>query len=199
MKTKIILLFLFIYSSCLAQSKEKEALDSIFNQTKKIEILAFYDRNKWDREDRSMNVNYIKNNTIEIKEKYLRNRILLNQDQIRKLKSELGNCISEDWEISACYWPRHVIIFMNAKNEVFGYIEICFDCTNTESSKNLQFLERCALQQKKLLKDFGITYFDDTEEEIKDLNRKRKEEQRIFDEKVKAYEERIKKEQENKN
>jgi disulfide oxidoreductase YuzD len=186
-----------IYSSNMAQ--ENEALDSIFNQAKKIEIIAFYDRDKWDREDRSMNVNYIKNNKIEIKEKYLRNRILLNENQIIKLKSEFGNCTTDDWEIHACYWPRHIIIFINAKNEIFGHIELCFDCTNTQSSKNLVFLERCALKQKKLFKEFGITYFEDTEEELKELQRKREEEQRIFDEKVKAYEERIKKEQENKN
>ncbi|HRE77971.1 MAG TPA: hypothetical protein PLL09_09105 [Flavobacterium sp.] len=197
MKIKLILLFLIIYSSIIAQ--QKEALDSIFNQTKKIEIIAFYARDKWDREDRSMYVNYIKNNNIEIKEKYLRNRILLNLDQINKLKSELGNCKTEDWEIGSCYWPRHILIFTNAKNEIFGYIELCFSCGNTQSSKNLNFLARCALKQEKLFKEFGITYFDDTEEEIKKLKSKREEEQRVFEEKIKAIEEKNKMKQENKS
>jgi disulfide oxidoreductase YuzD len=197
MKTKFILLFLVIFPSCSAQ--EKKALDSIFDQTKKIEIIAFYDRDKWEREDQSLYVNHIKNNKIEIKEKYLRNRILLKEDQIIKLKSEFGNCATDDGEIAACYMPRHVLIFINAKNEIFGYIEICFDCTNTQSSKNLEFLARCALKQEKLFKEFGITYFEDTEQEIKELKRKREEERREFDKKVKAYEEKNKTNQENKN
>ncbi len=197
MKIKFILLFLVIYTSCIAQ--ENEALDSIFNQTKKIEIIAFYDRDKWNREDRFTDVNYIRNNNIEIKEKYVRNRILLNQDQINKLKSEFENCKSEDFESADCYWPRHVLIFTNTKNEIFGYIEICFSCGNSESSKNLKFLERCVLKQEKLFKEFGITYFEETEEEIKDLKIKREEEQRVFEEKMKAIEEKNKIKQENKN
>ncbi|MBA4154341.1 hypothetical protein [Flavobacterium sp.] len=190
MKTKFILLFLVIYSSCISQ--ENEALDSIFNQTKNIEIMAFYDREKWDREDSFTDVNYIKNNTIEIKEKYVRNRILLDQDQINKLKSELEKCKTEDVEPADCYWPRHVLIFTNTKNEIFGYIEICFSCSNTLSSKNLQFLERCALKQEKLFKEFGITYFEETDEEIKELNRKREEKQSKFEEKMKAIEDKNK-------
>lgn len=197
MKTKFILLFLMIYSSCIAQ--ENEALDSIFNQTKKIEIIAFYDRDKWDREDRSMNVNYIKNNNIEIKEKYVRNRIILNQDQINKLKSKLENYHPENIEPAACYMPRHVLIFTNTKNEIFGYIEICFTCGSTQSSKNLKFLARRALEQEKLFKEFGITYFEDTEEEIKELKIKREEEQRAFDEKIKEIDKKNKMKQENNN
>lgn len=136
-----------------------------------------------------MNVNYIKDNNIEIKEKYVRNRIILNQNQINKLKSELENYQPENIVPAACYMPRHVLIFTNAKNEIFGYIEICFTCGNAQSSKNLKFLVRRALEKEKLFKEFGITYFEDTEEEIKGLKIKREEEQRVFEEKIKATEE----------
>ncbi|GGD23443.1 hypothetical protein GCM10011343_12040 [Flavobacterium orientale] len=180
-----------IYSSCIAQ--KNEALDSIFNQTKKIEILAFYDRYKWEREDKPsymyQKVSYIKNNKIEIREKYLRNIITLNKEQIYKLKTRFENCESEFSEIIMCYMPRHIIVFYNEDDEIIGYIEICFDCNRAYSSKNLEFLAECTLRQKKLFKEFGITYFDDTEEEKEEFKRKRKEESDAMEEKYKKYKE----------
>lgn len=192
----IYFIYFIFFCSCIAQ--ESKALDSIFNQTKKIEILAFYDRDKWDQGDRFMEVSYIKNNSIEIKEKYLRNRILLNQDKILKLKSEFESCGDEDWYVEACYHPRHAIIFYNNENDIFGFIEICFSCSNTQSSKNLNFLTRCSLKLEKLLKEFGVNYFEETDEEIKEWNDKQEEKLRRFEEKMKEIEERDKIKQENK-
>ncbi len=53
-------------------------------------------------------------------------------------------------------------------------------------------MARRALEQEKLFKEFGITYFEDTEEEIKELKIKREEEQRAFDEKIKEIDKKIK-------
>ena len=69
--------FLFIVmNSCNFQRKSE--IDLIFEQTKKIEILAYSNRNEWDSLDNTdfYKLNYINNNIIEIKEKYLKSRIV---------------------------------------------------------------------------------------------------------------------------
>jgi hypothetical protein len=158
------LFFLFIFNSCDFQGKSE--IDVIFEQTKKIEILAYLERGQWDRLDNPdyLTVNYIKNRKLDIKEKYLRNRIVLNDNQIKILKKELGNCKTENWE-AMCYMPRHAILFYNENDEISGYIEVCFQCNGSDSSPNLKFLSKCALRQKELFKEFGITYFNETKEE----------------------------------
>lgn len=160
-------------NSCNFQGKSE--IDLIFEQTKKIDLLAFYDRDQWEKEDypsHSYKVNYLKNNKVNIKEKYLRNKITLNQIQIGKLKDSLESCKPQDG-VAMCYMPRHSLIFYDNNDKIFGYIEICFDCNRTESSKNLEFLSDCVLWQKELFKEFGITYFNETEEEIEVVKKKR--------------------------
>lgn len=156
-----ILFFVLILNSC--NFHRKSEIDVIFEQTKKIEILAYLDRNQWEKEDNPKYyspVNYIKDKKIDIKEKYLKNRIVLNSTQINKLKNELINSEVENWE-AACYNPRHAIIFYNNKNEVFGYVELCFDCNGSYYSPNMEIISKLALRQEKLFKEFGITYFNE--------------------------------------
>jgi uncharacterized protein YqgQ len=155
-------------NSCDYQRKRE--INVIFEQTKKIEIIAYSNRNEWDSIDNTdyYKLNYIKNNIIEIKEKYLKSRIVLNPSQLNKLKNGLINCKTKNW-VAACYDPRHSILFYNKKDEVLGFIEICFECNRAESTSNLKFISECALSQEELFKEFGITYFNDTEEEIEEL------------------------------
>ena len=79
-------------NSCNFQRKSE--IDLIFEQTKKIEILAYSNRNEWDSLDNTdfYKLNYINNNIIEIKEKYLKSRIVLNPSQLNNLKNSLINC-----------------------------------------------------------------------------------------------------------
>lgn len=140
-------------------------VDDFFKNVSKIELLAYLDRNKWDKLDNPdyRNPNYIKNNKIEIKEKYLRNKIVLTKNQILKLK----NGFKEGYYdfAAACYDPRHAIIFYDKNDVIIGNIEICFECNNVSSSKNLYSIGRSASNQLNLFKKFGITYFEDTKEE----------------------------------
>ena len=65
--------FLFIVmNSCNFQRKSE--IDLIFEQTKKIEILAYSNRNEWEVEDNPdyFDLKYIENNNIKIKEKKIR-------------------------------------------------------------------------------------------------------------------------------
>lgn len=145
-------------NSCNLQRKSE--IDLVFEQTKKIEILAYIDRNQWEDEDNSgfFDLNFIKNGKLEINEKYLKNKILLNNKQIEVLKSSLSKCRTQNWA-SACYDPRHAILFYDENNKIFGHIEICFDCNGSRSSVNFKNLSDCALGLKGTFKEFGITYF----------------------------------------
>jgi hypothetical protein len=155
-----IFFFLLVMNSCNFQRKSE--IDLIFEQTKKIEILAYSNRNEWDSIDNTdfYKLNYINNNIIEIKEKYLKSRIVLNPSQQNILKNSLINCKTKNW-VAACYDPRHSILFYNEKDEIFGYIEICFECNRVESTSNLKFISECVLSQEELFKEYGITYFND--------------------------------------
>jgi hypothetical protein len=64
-----------------------------------------------------------------------------------------------------CYEPRNGILFLNAKGEVFEFIEICFECHKTRLSSK-RIIEGAYCNQKfDLLKNFfrtaGISYVED--------------------------------------
>lgn len=163
MKKTIFLLLLPIFAllfSC--KSSNETAVDLIFEQTSKIEILAYVDRNLWDEEDNPeyYKLDFIKNKKVKIKDKYLKNRILLNEIQLKKLQEKFYGCKSPD-ESAACFDPRHALIFYDKKNEVLGYIEICFQCNQHNASLNLETIADCALNLEALFKEFGITYFNE--------------------------------------
>ncbi|HCQ12728.1 hypothetical protein [Flavobacterium sp.] len=155
-----LLFVLFLTNSCSTTLRKE--INSAFEKTKRIEILAYIDRNQWDEEDNSnySKLNYIKNGNLEINKKYLKNRIILNEEQIEILKKRLSKCEIENWG-AKCYNPRHAILFYDKNDKIYGYIEMCFDCNGSESSENFKAFSGCALGLKETLKEFGITYFNE--------------------------------------
>lgn len=147
-----------LFSTISCNFEQKKEINLIFEKTSRIEILAFINRNEWNEMD--INLNYINNGKIELKNKYLKNRISLNAQQIKKLKKSLSKCEIKNWE-AACYYPRHAIIFYDKNVKVFGHIEICFDCNRSASSNNMLSFSECALGLEELFKEFGITYFNE--------------------------------------
>lgn len=152
------LMLVFIFNSC--NIKIKKEINSTFEKVKRIEILAYEDRNQWTKEDNPdfLKLNYIQNGKLEINKKYLRNRISLNKEQIEILKNKLRKCETENWA-AACYDPRHAILFYDKNDKIFGYIEMCFDCNGRRSSENFKVFSECALGLEETFKEFGITYF----------------------------------------
>lgn len=59
-----------------------------------------------------------------------------------------------------CYIPRNAILFTDAANQVFAYIEICFECGQYRSSEELVHLGTLCENKlellKKLFRDTGI-------------------------------------------
>jgi len=155
-------LVFFIFNSC--NLKLNEETNSTFEKVKRVEILAYIDRNQWDKEDNPdyFKIDYIKNNQLKINEKYLKNRITLNENQIIILKKKFLKCEKENWA-AACYDPRHAILFYDENDKIFGYIEVCFDCNGWQSSQNLAVFSECALGLEETFKEFGITYFGEEE------------------------------------
>jgi reverse gyrase len=160
LKIYSLLFVLFLTNSCSTTLRKE--INSAFEKTKRIEILAYIDRNQWDEEDNSnySKLNYIKNGNLEINKKYLKNRIILNEEQIEILKKRLSKCEIENWG-AKCYNPRHAILFYDKNDKIYGYIEMCFDCNGSESSENFKAFSGCALGLKETLKEFGITYFNE--------------------------------------
>lgn len=157
----IITLFQLCFST--AQKNDKNQIDSIFIKTKKIEIYAYLDQSKWDKKDK---YEYLKNDSIvNIPSIYLRNEIKISKKQISKLKKGLIKSPNKIEERADCYMPRHTIFFYDEKDEILGFVELCFSCMNSRTSNNFTALKDKMLYQEKLFQEFGITYFEDTKEE----------------------------------
>ena len=157
MKTTILFLASLLFFNF---SKKDKEIENLFSKTKKIEIYAFQSFS-----GNYLNPHYLKTNKVEIPEKFLRNKIVLNELQVLKLKKKLIKTKDKIEERATCYEPRHIIVFYNEKDEIFGYVELCFECTGTSATNNLKFLEDRIFFQCELFKEFGITYFEETKEE----------------------------------
>jgi hypothetical protein len=183
LEIKVFFIFFILFSSCATNKNDKIEVKSIFNQTKKIEIYAYLDKNRWEKKDRN---EYLKANNINvIPSKYLRNKIVLNHNQIKKLEKELIKSKQKIEDRADCFDPRHTIVFYNENEDILGDIELCFQCSRANSSKKLKILGDKMLFQRKLFQEFGINYFEETKEEQEDFTNKMKEQELKLERKYK--------------
>ena len=168
-KKKIILLItgclLFVYTTIIYNPLEIIRLELFFNDVEKVEIYSYKDRSLWIESSSQSDLeqlNFIRNYKVEINEKYLKHKLFLDKTQINDLKNGLrkSSIINVPYK---CYNPRHSIIFYDDKNDIFGYIEICFECNKVICSENLKFISLNALNLESTFKEFGITYFGEEE------------------------------------
>ena len=138
-------------------------VDEFFSIVSKVEVFSYLDRNKWLPEDRE---NFLNDNLKEIKNIYIRNHIKLNKDQIKKMQQSIKHGYESPAE--GCFNPRHLVMFYNKNNKIIGNIEICFDCNNIQSSESTKKFAENTLSLTQLFKEFGITYFKDTKEEMEE-------------------------------
>jgi hypothetical protein len=137
------------------------AIDDFYRKVSKVEIYAYLDRNEWDENDYE-NYRYFSNflnGKVDIKKKYIKNKVTLDIAQIESMKSILkkGN-INNPYK---CYDPRHLIVYYNSSNQIIGHIELCFDCNTSHSSKSVESFELCVFNLRPFFKEIGITYFED--------------------------------------
>ena len=166
MRYNLLLLFIFFLNVCTSQKVTNDEINDLFKKTKKIEIISYLDRAKWDRTDKKKY--FIKNDTIKINEKHIRDRIVLSKNQRNKLKKAIEDCKLDKTERADCFNPRHLVVFFDTNNEIVGYSELCFLCNRSEFSQNFKIISECLLNQEKLFKEFGIKYFEETDEETEE-------------------------------
>lgn len=86
-------------------------------------------------------------------------QIELNSGQIDMLKDSVFN-YNGDYLLGAdCYRPRNCVYFLDQNELVLGYLEICFECSNTLSSHD-ELEINCENQLSALndlLIEFGLT------------------------------------------
>ena len=166
MRKFLVLIILFHFCLCHAQESNINQIKSIFSETKKIEIYAYLVQSKWYKNDK---YEYLKKDSIvNIPEIYLRNKIELSKKQISKLKKSIIKSPDKIDERADCYMPRHTIVFYDEKDVILGYVELCFSCMNSRASDNFIVLNNKMLFQEKLFKEFGIKYFEETDEETEE-------------------------------
>jgi hypothetical protein len=140
-----------------------------FDKIKKVEFLSYYNRIMWDeRKDRD-DVAYgdlVKNQRIVFDSTLIKERIIINEIQMKRLYGILkSNCKIQE-NIAGCYNPRHMILYRDFKNKIIAYQEFCFECIGSRQSKNLlNNSSFCLLDMKQLFKDSDIKYYGETEKE----------------------------------
>lgn len=152
-----------------------------FSKSVKIELIGFLDEVKWNHiiktSDSARYLNkemYIKldDNSYMLNNRRLMSKTILTPAAIDQLidilynykyppnKSTNGTILID--EPVGCYNPRNAIVFIDARNRIIEYIEICFECSKeTFSSPAIRRLSYCG-QTFNMLKDFfvdnGIKY-----------------------------------------
>jgi hypothetical protein len=189
MKYLAIFIISFLFFSCKEEKKEinAEGIPYVKSVSKsinkrdfsirffsKIELLSYYDRTIWDTAKVEGEDLFYK--TLAIKGKltfdstFIREKIVLNKDQEKELLNLMvcDTCIPEEVQ-SACYMPRHMIVFRDKENKIVGYNEFCFDCIGSRNSENLNdFQKFCLGDMHDLFAKFGIKYFKQTPKQEKE-------------------------------
>jgi hypothetical protein len=139
-----------------------------FDQAKYVEVLAYSDRTyvKPELEDSLIGETIANDSVVQVLHlkfpaSSIREKLLLTSPQRDSLFQLLTANICPVSNVGICFSPRHMLVFRNAKFEAYAYIEICFECTNYETSGDfhLNYCYEKSEALKNLLASFGITYF----------------------------------------
>jgi len=90
-------------------------------------------------------------------------KVILTGSQITQLLSIINDAKSYQLATAFCYSPRNCFCFYNARNEIVGWYELCFECSRMESlpvfkaSKKGGLTEAAALRLKNFCITTGIT------------------------------------------
>ena len=163
----ILLIFLIIIILIgKFQYDQNQKVDDFFSKVNKIEIVSYPSRTNWEESDRlkTSELHLIVEKS-SFKEKYIKDRILLSEEQKKKLIDVFKDINLKIATQAACYEPRHLIVFFDKNNKVYGYLELCIECGTYDSSKNMEGILNFSMQKgaefETLFKEFGIKHFTD--------------------------------------
>ena len=174
MKKIFKFIFIFLFSIFLIiivfigkyQYDQNQKVDDFFSKVNKVEIVSYPSRTNWEENDRlkTSELHLILEKS-SFKEKYIKDRILLSEEQKNKLIDVFKNINLGIATQAACYEPRHLIICFDKENKVYGYFELCIECGTYDSSKNMEGILNFSMEKgaefEMLFKEFGIKYFTD--------------------------------------
>ncbi len=148
------------------QYDQNQKVDDFFSKVDRVEIVSYSSRTNWDESDR------LKTSELHLiiekssfKEKYIKDRILLSEEQKNKLIDMFKDIDLRIATQAECYEPRHLIVCFDKSNKVYGYLELCIECGTYDSSKNMEGILNFSMQKgaefETLFKEFGIKHFTD--------------------------------------
>ncbi|WP_281635883.1 hypothetical protein [Flavobacterium marginilacus] len=161
-------------------SKTINKRDFPIKKFSKIELVSYYNRIIWDtvkyKGERASYKMLVDNYKLTFDSTMIQERVVLNKNQEKELLNLIvcDTCVPEEVS-SACYDPRHMILFRDNKNRIIGYNEFCINCIGSRNSVNLEgFQKYCYSDMGKLFKKFGIKLFVEDGEDSKEYEFLRK-------------------------
>lgn len=174
MRKMLFLIGILIFISCKKEKTEIPSFSKVIHKRdfplknySKIELISYYNRVCWDtlkfNGEFPIYKKLVDNYKFTFDSTMIQERVILNKAQEKELLNLMicDSCSIEQIE-SACYNPRHVILFRDDKNRIVGYNEFCIECNASSNSANLEgFQQYCYSDMGALFKKFGIKLFID--------------------------------------
>lgn len=136
-----------------------------FSKAATIEIISYPDRFTWDTINKNhgnyFEVNLIPNGQMDLDSSQIKERVNLNLQQQNDLFDLLYNVECKFEQGAPCFEPRHAIIFYDKDKKAYDFIEICLECMEIRTTKNIKLGILCPdkiFEISELFKSFGIKY-----------------------------------------
>lgn len=154
MKNIITILSFFFIISC--QKKEDNKSEIFLKGIDKVKLYSYPSRMMWDTVNYGKEKIVLKNGKLFFKKTKVVDSLFLTNNQKDKIFNILlDNKWGNKGLNAACYEPRHLFAFYK-KNKVVGYYEVCLECGNSESSKELNDLPMFCIEKGEELKKLFI-------------------------------------------
>ena len=176
MRKILFLISILVFISCKKEKIENQFFSKVINKRdfpiknfSKIELISYYNRIYWDTKFKGEFPTHkilVENYKLTFDSTMIQERVVLNKAQEKELLNlMISDSCSIDQITSACYNPRHMILFRDDKDRIIGYNEFCLECASSRNSSNLEdFQKYCYYDMSNLFKKFGIKLFVESDD-----------------------------------
>ena len=172
----ILLVVLCLLMGCSAyksKTANRKKLAYLFNHASGVQVLSYVNRmgdetpliEGEEPKPAKKDTTFFVVDDLIIPESIIKEKLILSNAQRDSLYHLFDENMCKIDGVAICYSRRHAVIFLDHANRAFGYIELCFDCTNYQTPGNFQ-LDFCYEKSealKTMFQSFGVTYFGDPE------------------------------------
>lgn len=137
----------------ITEQRDTSGIDP-FAVAHSVELVTYKsDRMDWWINEDGLDKPLLKNGMLTIPTDSIHSRLNLDASAIAKWQSALYvQQFCEEKIIGLCYKPRHLLLFYNSDNRIFGYIEICLSCAGGRISEGLREVIFCPERVEYLTK-----------------------------------------------